>query len=180
MTGFNWAPEDVFGTSGPAFGANPGTRNGDMTLATNTFKAMCIALDDQDKVAYHAHWDSMVETLGEDGDPLGLMVCVGVIFNSFVVRVMAGDTDPTGQPQGTVSLHVFGTDKDTGSFVDTPVEDFASQCIAYACNWQWPDLMEHMTRAKEQVTSKDFLGRLVACLVNLFVGVGGVEQVGWK
>lgn len=179
MTGFNWTSQDSDDAMGAFLHADCCDHE-TMVCATNTFKELCVALHHDNAERANLIWETMVMELGPEEDPLGLIVCVGVIFNAFIIRSLAGDPDPMGKPTGTTGITVLAMEKDTGRVVDSPLEEFATAAVVHACNWQWGDLNNLMRdKANAGELTPEFLGGLARCLISMFVGVGGVDTAGW-
>lgn len=179
MTGFDWTHQDSDDLG--AFLHGEECDHEAMVIATNAFKELSLAVSHDDYDRATLIWETTVLELGPETDPLGLIVCVGVIFNAFIIRSMAGDPDPMGKPTGTTGLTVLAVEKDTGHVLDAPLEEFATAAVVHACNWQWRDLNDLMrNKADAGEMTPEFLSGLARCLISMFVGVGGVDTAGWN
>ncbi len=178
---FTWAPQGSDGATQadwtPYHAADPVI----MAHAAATFKEMVLALEADDIPHGQALWDTFVDAVPEDVNPYSIMIPVGVVFNAAVLRMMADDPDPFGAPNLDMDVVVIGIDRDTGAEVPLTVEKFAARAIGLAANWRWDDLNSLMNSLIESESELDrFLHELSACLMALFIGVGGSGTAGWR
>jgi hypothetical protein len=142
---------------------------------------MVLAIYDNDMNGGQAEWETLCDSVQEDVNPYGIVCQVGIVLSAMAVRALAGDTNPTGPPQGQMGITSVAWDRSNGSIVDSPVSDVAVEAISYAANWDWDHLTAMMEkRLDEQENATLFLHELAGVLMSIFIGVGGIERVGWR
>lgn len=152
-----------------------------MQLAIGAFKGMVLAVDQDDTAMAHAIWQDMVEQVAGSVHPHGLLIQVALMFNAFLLRNMAGDPSPTSPPHGHLTVTVVGWNKETETLVDNPLADFAANAIVRAANWEWDKLNDLLESGINEASDRDqFLHDLAALLMSMFIGVGGIDQTGWR
>ena len=157
------------------------TDNRDIMLAIDAFKELALTIEHDDAPAGQVRWQSFVDKLPDNVSPYGLFVTVGIIYNAAIFRVLAGDPEPSAAPGIDLEIQVVGIDAQDGTPVELPLEVFATRAISLAANWEWNTLNNLMLERIEHEDDVDeFLYNLGACLMSIFIGVGGSEAAGWR
>lgn len=152
-----------------------------MDLATATFRNLVLAVYDEEHDLAGKVWNLFVDAVRGTTNPYALLSTVGIVWNAVAIRTMAGDPNPLGEPEWVADISVSAFRADTGALVTLPLEEFAAEAIGLAAGWQWGQLNDLMQKKLgEQEDPDTFLHDLSSCLMALFIGVGGIETVGWR
>lgn len=147
--------------------------------ASQCFKEMALALEADDRDMAQKVLKTYLDSYNEKVDPFGYLTMAGINSLAWILRKMAGDPHPYGQPTGVLSGTIIAESRETSELVKSWIHEFAIDVVLDAANWQWKDFHRKMEEFVDN-TSVESLAILYACLIDLFIGVDGIELAEWR